>query len=138
MFVAVLGASSYTYAEARWTRRCADWIGAHVDALAFLGGVPKLLVCDNLQGRRHGSACRYEPGINRTYQEMAAHYGTAILPARPRKPARQGDGFILHLVLLMARVMGTSRAGRAPRPPRPLRIVGLDGTSQRPRLRLSL
>ena len=85
VFVAVLGASNYTYAEARWSEGLADWIGAHVNALAFLGGVPKLLVCDNL---RSGvtTACRYEPGINRTYQEMAAHYATAVLPARVRHP----------------------------------------------------
>jgi transposase len=49
VFVAVLGASNYTYAEARWSEELADWIGAHVNALAFLGGAPKLLVCDNLR-----------------------------------------------------------------------------------------
>ena len=85
VFVAVLGASNYTYAEARWSEGLADWIGAHVNALAFLGGAPKLLVCDNL---RSGvtATCRYEPGINRTYQEMAAHYGAAVLPTRVRRP----------------------------------------------------
>ena len=81
----MLGASNYTYAEARWSEGLADWIGAHVDALAFLGGVPKLLVCDNLKAGVT-AACRYEPGINRTYQDMAAHYGTAILPTRVRRP----------------------------------------------------
>ena len=85
IFVAVLGASNYTYAEARWSEGLADWIGAHVNALAFLGGVPKLLVCDNLQAGVT-AACRYEPGINRTYQELAAHYGTAVLPTRVREP----------------------------------------------------
>ena len=85
VFVAVLGASNYTYAEARWSEGLADWIGAHVNALAFLGGVPKLLVCDNLRAGVT-AACRYEPGINRTYQEMAAHYGTAVLPTRVRRP----------------------------------------------------
>ena len=63
-----------------------DWIGAHVDALAFLGGVPKLIVCDNLKAGVT-AACRYEPGINRTYQDMAAHYGTSILPTRVRRRA---------------------------------------------------
>ena len=84
-FVAVRDASNYIYAEARWSEGRADWIGAHVNALAFLGGVPKLLVCDNL---RSGvtAACRYEPGINRTYQEMAAHYGTAVSLGRVRHP----------------------------------------------------
>lgn len=85
VFVAVLGASNYTYAEARWSEGLADWIGAHVNALAFLGGAPKLLVCDNLRAGVT-AACRYEPGINRTYQEMAAHYGAAVLPTRVRRP----------------------------------------------------
>jgi len=85
VFVAVLGASNYTYAEARWSEGLADWIGAHVNALAFLGGVPKLLVCDNLRAGVT-AACRYEPGINRTYQEMAAHYSSAVLPTRIRRP----------------------------------------------------
>ena len=85
IFVAVLGASNYTYAEARWSEGLADWIGAHVNALAFLGGAPKLLVCDNLRAGVT-TACRYEPGINRTYQEMAAHYGAAVLPTRVRRP----------------------------------------------------
>ena len=85
VFVAVLGASNYTYAEARWSEGLADWIGAHVNALAFLGGTPKLLVCDNLRAGVT-AACRYEPGINRTYQEMVAHYGAAVLPTRVRRP----------------------------------------------------
>jgi transposase len=85
VFVAVLGASNYTYAEARWSEGLADWVGAHVNALTFLGGVPKLLVCDNLRAGVT-AACRYEPGINRTYQEMAAHYEAAVLPTRVRRP----------------------------------------------------
>ena len=85
VFVAVLGASNYTYAEARWSEGLSDWIGAHVNALTFLGGVPNLLVCDNLKSGVT-AACRYEPGINRTYQDMAGHYGTAVLPTRIRRP----------------------------------------------------
>ena len=85
IFVAVLGASNYTYAEARWTEGLADWIGAHVNAFAAIGGVPKAIVCDNLKAGVTAT-CRYEPGINRTYQELAEHYDTAILPTRPRKP----------------------------------------------------
>ena len=85
IFVAALGASNYTYAEARWTQGLADWIGCHVNALAFLGGVTRQIVCDNLKAGVT-AASRYEPGINRTYQEMAAHYGTAIVPTRVRKP----------------------------------------------------
>jgi transposase len=85
IFVAVMGASNYTFVQARFSEALPDWIGAHVDALTFLGGVPKALVCDNLKAGVT-AASRYEPGINRTYQDLAAHYGTTIMPARPRKP----------------------------------------------------
>lgn len=85
VFVAVLGASSYTYAEATWSQSLPDWIAAHQRALRFFGGVPQLLIPDNLRAAVT-EACRYEPGINATYAEMAAHYGTAVLPARPYKP----------------------------------------------------
>jgi transposase len=85
LFVAVLGASSLTYAEATWTQGLSDWIGSHTRAFAFMGGVSAMVVCDNL---RSGitRACFYEPAVNRTYAEMAAHYSTAILPARPYRP----------------------------------------------------
>ena len=85
LFVAALGASNYTYAEARESESLPDWIGAHVNLFAFLGGVPKLVVCDNLKAAVTNPD-RYEPGLNRTYAEMARHYGTTILAARPRKP----------------------------------------------------
>ena len=85
IFVAVLGASNYTYAEARLSEALPDWIGAHVNALAFLGGVPRAIVCDNLKAGVT-TASRYEPGVNRTYVDLAGHYGTAIVPTRPRKP----------------------------------------------------
>jgi transposase len=85
IFVAVLGASNYTFAQARFSEALPDWIGVNVDALTFLGGVPKALVCDNLKAGVT-AANRYEPGVNRTYQDLAAHYGTTIMPARPRKP----------------------------------------------------
>lgn len=85
IFVAVLGASSFTYAEATWSQSLADWCGAHVRAFEFIGGVPELVVPDNLKAAV-SKACRYEPQINRTYQEMLAHYGTAAVPARPYKP----------------------------------------------------
>ena len=85
IFVAALGASNLTYAEARWSQGLADWIGCHVNAFAFFGGMPRQVVCDNLKAGVT-AACRYEPGINRSYQDMAAHYGTAIVPARVRKP----------------------------------------------------
>jgi transposase len=85
LFVAVLSASNYTYAEATWTQGLADWIGAHTRSFAFFGGVTAMVVSDNL---RSGitKACFYEPQVNRTYAEMAAHYGTAIIPARPYRP----------------------------------------------------
>src|ERR1700674_3077 len=85
IFVAVMGASSYTYAEASWTQTLPDWIGSHVRALAFMGGVPAQLVPDNPKVGVD-RANWYEPGLNRTYLDLATHYGTAILPARPRKP----------------------------------------------------
>lgn len=85
IFVAVLGASSFIYAEATASQGLADWIGAHVNALAALGGVPRQIVSDNLKSGIT-KACFYEPVINRTYADMAAHYGTAIIPARPYKP----------------------------------------------------
>lgn len=85
VFVCVLGASSFTYAEATWTQSLPDWIASHQRALRFFGGAPELLVPDNLKSAVV-QANRYEPKINETYAEMAAHYQTAVLPARPRKP----------------------------------------------------
>src|SRR5947209_11767690 len=85
IFVAALGASNYTYAEARWSEGLADWIGAHVNAFTAIGGVPKAVVCDNLRAGVTKPS-RYEPGINRSYQDLAEHYGFAVLPARVRKP----------------------------------------------------
>src|SRR5947209_7224665 len=85
IFVAALGASNYTYAEARWSEGLADWIGAHVNTLTAIGGVPKAVVCDNLKAGVTKPS-RYEPGINRSYQDLAEHYGFAVLPARVRKP----------------------------------------------------
>lgn len=85
IFVAVLGASSYTYAEATWTQSLVDWTGSHARALAFFGGAPELVVPDNLRAAVT-AAHRYEPDLNPTYQDLAAHYGMAIVPARVRKP----------------------------------------------------
>lgn len=85
VFVAVLGASSYTFAEATWTQQLGDWIGSHVRALEFFGGVPLAAVPDNLKSgvtRAH----RYDPALNPAYQDFAEHYGLAVLPARVRKP----------------------------------------------------
>jgi transposase len=85
IFVAVLGASNYTYSEATGTQGLADWIGAHMRAFEFLGGVPEIIVPDNLKSGIT-KACRYKPGVNRTYEEMASHYGVAVVPARRVKP----------------------------------------------------
>jgi len=85
LFVAVLGASSYTYAEALASQALPDWIAGHVHAFSFFGGATRIIVPDNLKAgvtRAH----RYEPEINRSYAEMAAHYRCAVIPARPRKP----------------------------------------------------
>ena len=84
LFVAVLGASNLTYAEATKTQKSADWIGSHIHALEYFGGVPGALVPDQLKSGVTKS-CRYEPEIQRTYEEMARHYGTAVIPARPGK-----------------------------------------------------
>ncbi len=82
LFVAVLGASNFTFAEATATQQIADWIGSHVHAFEYLGGVPALVIPDQL---RTGVTrpCRYEPELQRCYEELARHYGTVILPARP-------------------------------------------------------
>jgi len=85
LFIAVLGASSYTYAEARWSETLPNWIGAHVNTLDFLGGVPKAAVPDNLKAGITKPS-HYEPGVNRTYQDLADHYGFVVLPARIRRP----------------------------------------------------
>ena len=85
IFVAVLGASSFTFAQAGWTQALPDWIDAHVHAFEAIGGVPHLLVPDNTKTAVI-KACLYDPEVNRTYAEMATHYDTAILPARPRRP----------------------------------------------------
>src|SRR6516165_8000944 len=85
LFVGVLGASSYTYAEATWTQALPDWIGGHVRMFRFFGGVPRLIVPDNLKSGVN-KASFYDPEINRGYGMMAAHYGVGILPARPRRP----------------------------------------------------
>lgn len=85
LFVAVLGASNLTYAEATLTQRGPDFIASHVRAFRYLGGVPEAVVPDQLKSGVT-TACRYEPGIQRTYEEMARHYGTTVLPARPARP----------------------------------------------------
>ena len=84
LFVAVWGASNYTYAEATLTQKLPDWIGSHVRAFAYFRCLPRVLVPDNLRSGVH-DACFYEPELNPTYADMAQHYGCAVLPARPAK-----------------------------------------------------
>ena len=85
IFVAVFGASNYSYAEATWTQALPDWLGSHARAFEFFGGVPQMVVPDNLKSGV-SQACRYDPDLNPSYQQLAAHYDTAIVPARPYKP----------------------------------------------------
>lgn len=85
LFVAVMGGSSLSFAHASWTETLPDWIDAHVRAFGYFGGAARLLVPDNPKVSVI-KACLYDPQVNRTYSEMAAHYDTAVLPARPYKP----------------------------------------------------
>ncbi|HTY76577.1 MAG TPA: IS21 family transposase, partial [Candidatus Bathyarchaeia archaeon] len=82
LFVGVLGASNYTYAEATRTQQLSDWLGSHARMFHYFGGVSTAVVCDQLKSGVT-VPCRYEPGLQRTYDEFAQHLGTTILPARP-------------------------------------------------------
>ena len=85
VFAATLGASDYTSVEVEGTQSSEDWLSSHVRALAFFGGVPEMIVPDNLKtGVTHAS--RYEPELNRAYAEFAEYHGVAVIPARVRKP----------------------------------------------------
>jgi len=106
IFVAVMGASNFTHAEATWTQGLADWIGAHTRALEAIGGVPNLIVPDNTKVAVI-KPCLFDPQINRTYADMASHYGTVILPARPRRPrdkAKVEQGVLIIERLLLGRL----------------------------------
>ena len=85
VFVAVLGASSYTYCEATWSQGLPDWIASHIRCFEFFGGLPEVVVPDNLKSGVT-SPHLYEPDLNPTYQDMAVHYGVAVVPARVRRP----------------------------------------------------
>lgn len=85
IFVAVMGASNYTWAEATWSQKLPDWLQSHVRCFEFLKGLPEIVVPDNLRSGV-SKACRYDPNTNPAYQQLAAHYGVAVIPARPRKP----------------------------------------------------
>ena len=106
IFVAVMGASNYTYAEATMSQKLEDWIGSHVRAFSFLGGIPEIIVPDNLKSGV-SRPCRYEPDINPTYLDLANHYHTAVLPARVRKPrdkAKAEAGVLLVERWILARL----------------------------------
>ena len=106
LFVAVMGASNYTYVEATATQRSADWIASHVRLVEFLGGTPRAFVPDQLKSGVV-IASRYEPGIQRTYEEWSQHYSTTILPARPRKPrdkAKVEGGVLIAQRWILARL----------------------------------
>lgn len=106
IFVAVLGASNYTFAEATWTQGLFDWIGSHIRAFEYFGGVPEVVVPDNLKsGVTHPH--RYEPDVNPTYQDMSTHYGVAVIPARVRKPrdkAKAENGVLVVERWILARL----------------------------------
>jgi transposase len=106
LFVAVMGASNYTYAEATATQRSADWIASHVRLIEFLGGAPGAFVPDQLKSGVVVSS-RYEPGIQRTYEEWSQHYSTTILPARPLSPrdkAKVEGGVLIAQRWILARL----------------------------------
>lgn len=85
IFVAVLGASNYTYCDATWSQTLPDWTASHVRAFEFFGGTPAILVPDNLKSGVN-KACSYDPQLNPTYRDLAKYYSTAVIPARPRHP----------------------------------------------------
>ena len=85
LFIAVLGASNLTYADASWTQSLPDWIGAHVRMFRYFGSAPRLLIPDNLKSGINKPSF-YDPEINRSYAKMAAHYNVGVVPARPRRP----------------------------------------------------
>src|ERR1700688_229604 len=85
VFVAVWGASNLTFAEATWSQGLSDWVGSHVRAFEFGGGLTEIVVPDNLKSAV-SRPCRYEPELNPTYHDLAVHYGVAVMPARVRKP----------------------------------------------------
>ncbi|HET90758.1 MAG TPA: IS21 family transposase, partial [Chloroflexi bacterium] len=90
IFVAVLGASNYTFVEATWTQGLADWLGSHRRCFEQLGGVPTLIVPDNIKSGVT-SPCFYDPDLNRSYQKLAEHYGTAVVPARIKRPRDKAE-----------------------------------------------
>ena len=110
IFVATLGASNYTYVEATWTQSLEDWTGSHRRAFEFFGGVPEVVIPDNLK-TGVTKAHLYEPDLNPTYQDLAAHYGVAVIPARvskPRDKAKVETGVLVAERWILARLRDLS------------------------------
>ncbi len=106
IFIGVLGASNYPHVEATWSQKIPDWIGSHVRMFKHFGGCPKILVPDNLKSGVT-KACYYEPEINKTYHDLAEHYGIAVVPARKYKPkdkAKVENGVLLIERWILARL----------------------------------
>ena len=113
IFIGVLGASNYTYAEATWSQQLEDWIRSHVRMFDYFGGVTALIVPDNLKSAIHKS-CKYEPDTNPTYAEFVRHYSTAVLPARPYKPkdkSKAEGGVLLVQRWILARLRNETFVG---------------------------
>ena len=85
IFVGVLGASNFTYAEATFTRSLPDWIGSHVRMFEYFGGVSEMIIPDNEKSAVN-KACHYDPDLNPNYVALAAHYNTVVIPTRPYHP----------------------------------------------------
>lgn len=85
LFVTAMGFSSYTYAEAFPSEQLPCWVAGHVNAFAFFGACPEIIVPDNPRAVVT-KADRYEPDLNRTFEEMASHFGAAVIPARVGHP----------------------------------------------------
>ena len=98
IFLMSLGASHYTYIEATLSQGSRDFLGSHINAFEFFGGVPEILVPDNLKSAVT-MASKYEPVINRSYRELSKHYGTVVIPARVRKPKDKAivENEVLHI-----------------------------------------
>jgi transposase len=115
IFVAALGASNLTYAEATYTQRGPDWIASHVRAFEYFGGVPAALVPDQLKSGVT-RACLYEPEVQCTYEELSQHYGTTVLPARPAHPRDKGTIGASSAITLSTRDgLRSARVASAPR-----------------------
>jgi transposase len=122
IFVGVLGASNYTYAETTFTQQLPDWIGAHVRMFRFFRGLPRLVVPDNLKSGVNKPSF-YDPEVNRSYAKMAAHYDVGILPARPRKP-RDKAAVEAGVRFAQSYILGRLRIERSSHSPNAMRRSG--------------